>query len=297
MKYPNLFLVGAPKCGTTSIFNALARHREVYASPEKEPHFFSKDIYRKKRISCSEYAQLFEAVNPSVHKWAMEGSTRYLYSQTAIPEILTKNPDARFVVLVRDPVEMLHSLHNHLYFLGVEKEKDFEKAWEKTLKIDRDLMIEQGCTDPDSLDYKTIAKFGMQVKRMKKHVPYGNYIIFTYEELEFSPHEVIDRLCDFLQLYERNDLFIAQENSSMARKSQTLFNLVQKAGWLKKKLGLKRSFGYLRSINRMNEKKNPRKELSSNFVTKVRRYFDADIDILERETGRELSGWRAKEQW
>ena len=44
MKRPNLFIVGAPKSGTTSIYNYLKNHPEVFMSPIKEPHFFAKDF-------------------------------------------------------------------------------------------------------------------------------------------------------------------------------------------------------------------------------------------------------------
>ncbi|RLA93238.1 MAG: hypothetical protein DRG83_21265, partial [Deltaproteobacteria bacterium] len=44
IKKPNLFVVGAMKAGTTSLYYLLKQHPQIYMSPVKEPHFFSKDI-------------------------------------------------------------------------------------------------------------------------------------------------------------------------------------------------------------------------------------------------------------
>jgi hypothetical protein len=51
MNYPNLLIVGAPKCGTTSLAYWLSQHHRAYLPAIKEPHCFSKDIYRPDRIS------------------------------------------------------------------------------------------------------------------------------------------------------------------------------------------------------------------------------------------------------
>ena len=60
MKVPNLFLVGAPKCGTTSLYMYLKQHPEIYMSGNKEPHFFCPDLKSRKYIlNEQDYMALF----------------------------------------------------------------------------------------------------------------------------------------------------------------------------------------------------------------------------------------------
>ena len=110
MKKPNFFIIGAPKCGTTSLANWLAEHPRVFFSDTKEPHFFCTDGYTGVK-TLKQYEKLFEDAKPH-HLAVGEGSTHYLFSKVAVPNILVYNPDARFIVCLRNPVDMAPSLHS-----------------------------------------------------------------------------------------------------------------------------------------------------------------------------------------
>ena len=84
MKKPNFFIIGAPKCGTTSLASWVSEHPSVYMSPLKEPDYFHAN---EKIGSLKEYEQLFEGAGPE-HITVGEASVRYLYSQVAVPNIL-----------------------------------------------------------------------------------------------------------------------------------------------------------------------------------------------------------------
>jgi hypothetical protein len=114
LRWPNLFLVGAAKAGTTSLYGELARHPAVYMSPMKEPHFFSRiePAARWKPFfphvtDEDEYLALFEgATNEEV---LGEASTSYLWDRQAAQRIKRVAPEARILILLRDPVDRAYS--------------------------------------------------------------------------------------------------------------------------------------------------------------------------------------------
>jgi hypothetical protein len=112
--WPNFFIVGASKAGTTSLYSYLKQHPQIYMSPMKEPQYFSgldarygcqyfvpvvsdRDAY----LALFKGAKGFRAVG--------EGSTTYLGFEDTADRICNRLPDARIIILLRDPIERAHS--------------------------------------------------------------------------------------------------------------------------------------------------------------------------------------------
>src|SRR5687767_7533385 len=112
---PNFFIVGAPKCGTTSLYNYL-----------KEPHYFCTDFYKPSGLTEDQYLELFAPAKSE--KRIGEGSTWYIYSEEARKGIKAFDPDARIIIMLRDPVAMMYSLHAQRLWLARENIQDFEEA-------------------------------------------------------------------------------------------------------------------------------------------------------------------------
>jgi Sulfotransferase family len=119
----NLFIVGAAKCGTTSLHYYLSQHPDIFMSPVKEPNYFS-ELQPDPRVKflfssiSSRYQQAvikddykYQALFDSVidEKWIGEASTSYFIDKQSAQKIYTYNPDARIIVLIRDPVERAYS--------------------------------------------------------------------------------------------------------------------------------------------------------------------------------------------
>ncbi len=106
MPLPDFIIGGAPKCGTTSLFQYLGQHPEVYTSTPKEPHFFAGGW--QEEMSREEYEKLFEEKGPQ--QKAGEGSTWYLnYADESAPKIAKIIPQVRLIFLVRNPVDRDYS--------------------------------------------------------------------------------------------------------------------------------------------------------------------------------------------
>ncbi len=126
-RLPNLYIVGAPRSGTTSLARWLGYHPEISMSRPKEPAYHNVDLVMAtpRTTDRQAYLGLWSDQNAT---FLVEATTWYLYSETAAKSIRQMNPASKIVILLRDPVEMLASLHNHHVFLGLEREKDFETA-------------------------------------------------------------------------------------------------------------------------------------------------------------------------
>ncbi|MEZ5951866.1 MAG: hypothetical protein R3C12_22175 [Planctomycetaceae bacterium] len=122
-------LVGAPKCGTTSLFNYLKPHPEVFLPKVKEPHYYCTDFPGYRRITTSrEYESIFARSLPG--QKLGEASVFYLYSKDAVRNLIQEHPACKIVAILRRPIEMLQSYHQQLTNGFRETELDFEKAWQ-----------------------------------------------------------------------------------------------------------------------------------------------------------------------
>ena len=125
---PDFFIVGAPKSGTTALYEYLRQHPQVFMSDPKEPNYFGADVERRRtpRISLDEYLGYFAGAGDA--KRAGEASVRYLHSRTAAQEIAEFAPQGQAIIMLRDPVEMMHAMHGELVYIGAEDIPDFADA-------------------------------------------------------------------------------------------------------------------------------------------------------------------------
>jgi len=124
---PNLFIVGAPKCGTTFLYHYLKKHPDIYFPEFKEPHFFGSDLIRRNGaydLSLNQYYDLFK----SDKKIIGEASTFYIFSKNAAKEIYNFNSEAKIIIMLRDLVDLVYSLHSQFVFSGDEVIEDFKEA-------------------------------------------------------------------------------------------------------------------------------------------------------------------------
>jgi len=123
--WPNLFLVGAAKAGTTSVYDELARHPAIYMSPMKEPHYFSRIRPSPERAAFfphitdeDEYKALFDGVTEE--RLVGEASTSYLWDANAAERIQSVAPDASILIMLRNPVERAYSQYWNDVREGIE---------------------------------------------------------------------------------------------------------------------------------------------------------------------------------
>ena len=206
---PNLFIVGQPKSGTTALHQFLGQHPEIYMSSIKEPHFFCSDFhlesdraYGKKRFydfrSESAYLQLFsKARNVKV---AGESSTNYLYSHVAAEKIYNFNPDAKIIIILREPAKFLYSLHSHYVKFTEENEPDFLTAL--SLESDRreEKVLSPRVTSPSYLYYSQRVQYHQQVKRYFDRFKPEQIKVIIFEEFKSANERIFREVLEFLQV-------------------------------------------------------------------------------------------------
>jgi hypothetical protein len=162
---PDFFIVGAPKSGTTAMYEYLRHHPDLFLPETKELRFFGSDLIirdRPKR-ALGEYLSFFAGAKASqqigtAYVW-------YLFSQTAAAEIAAFAPNARIVIMLRQPADMLYSLHSEHLSNGNEDLHSFEEALAAEANRRAGRRIPRHAHLPQGLLYSDTAKYAEQVQR------------------------------------------------------------------------------------------------------------------------------------
>lgn len=295
---PNVFLIGGCRSGTTSLSRYLGTHPNVFWSTPKGPGYFAFDFenYRYMK-TMDEYHRCFEGANDG-HQAVCEGSTWYLYSKEAVPRILDYNPDARFMVILRNPLEQVPSFHNILYTQGNEDVADFERAWGLQDRRRAGCDIPPTCREPLFLHYGDVARFGAQLARLFKHVDRDRVKILIYDDYMADPARCYGEVLDFLGVPGDGQTEFPITMPNQRVRSRLLARIahhpsrlrVGAANAVKKALGIER-IGFSDWVERLNSRVAERDALSPRMQTRLCEYFRDDIDHLSALIDRDLSHW------
>jgi hypothetical protein len=201
---PFAFIVGAPRCGTTTLASLLQQHPDVCFSAVKEPHFFSRDEVANlsegelKEAVEHEYWERFYGHCEGDPKLYAEGSVTYLYVPERMTPILKLWPNAKFVIALRDPLSMLPSLHARLLVTGDETIRDFPTAWAKIGERAQGKSIPKQAVDPRWLRYDWAGQLGQNVERFLAAVGRERCHIILFDDLAGDPEGTYRGLCGFL---------------------------------------------------------------------------------------------------
>jgi hypothetical protein len=200
---PLLCIAGAPRCGTTALAEFLRAHPEICFSRIKEPHFFSRFD-----LAALENEELRSTIINSYveryFRWTgdqrvlAEGSVSYFYVSDRMRPLLRLWPDAKFIVLLRDPLQLLPSYHQRLLYLGDETERDFGKAWQLTNERARGRKIPRSCVDPRLLRYDKIAALGKHLGEFLDVVGRRRCLILLHEDFAADPAGVYRQILQFI---------------------------------------------------------------------------------------------------
>ena len=174
MTKPNLFLVGQPRSGTTSLYRYLDQHPEIYMCPFKEPRYFARDLHREGdrfhgRPSYfairteAQYLELFAGAGgqPIVG----EASPQYLFSHDAAGLIHDFCPEARILIILREPVDFLYSWYTELKARLHETAPSFEAALDLEPRRREGFDIPNTVGTPSFLYYSEWVRYGDGIRR------------------------------------------------------------------------------------------------------------------------------------
>ena len=247
---PNFFIVGAARCGTTSLFEAMSRHGDIYCCPVKEPNYFAFDVTAERRVVAgarregvlieravgsilapprvaittdySAYLRLFDQWGGQ--KAVGEASTSYLPSRVAAREIAGRFPEARIVVVLRDPVARAHSEYLMHRQLGSVSGSFREAVKPELDDIARGVLGVRGMV--------LSGLYAKQVKRYLEHFRREQILFLLFDELVRNPRRALERVFRHLGVDPgpAREIVLGWENKSRVPRFPALAALAHRTG-------------------------------------------------------------------
>ena len=297
---PNFFILGASKSGTTSLYEYLRQHPDVYCSEPKEPIFFEAEYEKGLEFSWNKY---FSGWNGE----SAIGDARVfnLFLPYVPPRIREVRPEARLIAILRDPVERAFSHWWHRYSRGVEELPFAEAIRENRASIDAGLdfageagerrwrrgLYRNSITTRYRL-YLDLGLYAEQLERYFELFPCSQIRIVLYDDLAKDPAGVTRDLWSFLGVEPTAPLADASARNEQRRRLTTVggyrLELLADAARLRH-VTPRFLRPHLRKLVR--ERQADRPPLEQDVRQALTAYFEAPIRRLEDLVGRDLSAW------
>lgn len=294
IKKPSFFIVGAPKSGTTSLDYHLNLHPNIFMG-KKELHFFGTDLPLKQdHLTLEKYLQYFKQANKN--DTIGESSVWYLYSKLAAQEIFNFNPNAKIIIILRNPSEMLPSLHSQFLYNGDETITNFEEALHFDIKRLKEKKKIEGKGFVNRPGFFESVDYYQMVKRYLDTFPKANVLILKYDDLQTNYLKTYHQTLNFLGLESFNPP-IKKINSNKSIKIQALHNLDKHPPTVLKKLFRtvvpKKDLRHkiMLTIGKYNIKEKPRPALDSNIITFIKTKTKPSLIQLEKLINQDISNW------
>ena len=288
---PNFFIVGAPKCGTTSLYSYLKEHPEVFMPDKKEPHYFCTDFNKPPRLTEDQYLELFAPARSE--KRIGEGSTWYIYSEEARRGIKAFDPEARIIIMLRNPVAMMYSLHAQRLWLARENIQDFEEALEAESDRKEGRRLPPYPFPIQLLFYRDCARYSTHISAYLDQFGADHVKVIIFEEFVRNTEDTYREICDFLGIDAQFRPEFAVHNSNKRLRSVRVRRFLRSertkdvGRWFPRRV--RRSFkGFLLDAN---TKRISRPPMSASLRERLEAEFQPEVEATSQVLGKDLSRW------
>ena len=204
---PNFFIVGGPKCGTTALFTYLSRHPEVFVPPEFlegfgkwEPCHFATDLLPPEDRWRDRHHYLHYYRNGHGRRRLGDASVYHLVSSVAAENINAFDPQAKIIIMIRHPAEMIPSLHAQMVYNGDEPLEDIEEALAAEPDRLRGEHLPDGLRFSAMLCYRRLASFSAQVSRYMTVFDPQQILVLDFADFTAHTSACVMRTLEFLDL-------------------------------------------------------------------------------------------------
>jgi Sulfotransferase family len=205
-RVPDFFIVGHFKSGTSSLYEMLRSHPQIFMPDAKEPRYLAGDMrasYRYKRgpdypQTWEQYLALFTPAAPD--QLVGEASAGYLWSQTAAATIAAVAPDARIIAILREPAAFLRSFHSQLLQSHIESQRDLRKALALESARRRGRRVPFRSHLPQLLHYSEQVRYVDQLRRYHAHFSRERVLLLIYDDFRADNEGTVRRVLRFLDL-------------------------------------------------------------------------------------------------
>jgi hypothetical protein len=297
MVKPGFFIIGAPKSGTTALYEYLDQHPDVYF-PQKTVYYFCFDLtFRTPPIPESIYLNYYS--HAPQNKAVGDGSVFNLLSPGAAEKIKTFNPEAKIIIMLRNPVEMVYSLHREHLSNGDETIEDFESALNAEPERRQGRLVPPFHNCPlEGLFYSTVAKYSEQVHRYKSVFSEDKIHIVFFDDFKADTGLEYRKVLKFLGLKEIIPSSLAVVNPSKVPRSKTYLNFLLNPPGFIKAAGrflfphhTRRREWMIDRLWNLNIKYKPYNPISMELKQRLLDLYRPDIINLGNLLHRDLSNW------
>lgn len=292
-RIPDFFLVGAPKSGTTSMYEYLRAHPRIYM-PRKEIHHFGSDLAGLGYVDSREaYLELFAGARDD--QLIGDASVYYLYSSEAAAEIYEANPAAGIIAMLRNPIEMIPSLHAHRRRLQAEPIADLEEALGAEAARSEGRRLPKGFPAPHRLLYRRVASYSEQLQRYFELFGTDRVLVLLFDDFTDDVRAAYEKTLDFLGVpSDHRDDFVVHNPGMTVRVGWLQHSLV---AWRRRTKPVRNvvparvRHGVSGFVTRLNTRPKPRSTLAPNLLDDLRDDFRDEVGKLSALIGRDLSHW------
>lgn len=302
---PNFFIVGAPRSGTTALSRYISQHPQICLSRPKETHFLFRPVANCTYSSyLAHYWQQFFPHCHANHCAVGEGSVSYIYFDQILHRILTLQPDARFIVMVRNPIELLRSYHWRLLYLLEEDRADFREAWSLQQQRLHGQCLPLLCRDSRLLQYAEIGKLGQRIERLFEIAGRDRCLVLVFDDFVRDPRASYQQVCRFLGVADDGRARFPRRHESQSYRSRWLQrwlfhpppSVLRWASnparhgrfWPWQKLVLSHLH---RRVSQLNATRQNPPPFDAEMAAQLRATFVEDVECLSQLLGRDLTPW------
>lgn len=276
MPNPTFHIIGAPKCGTDTIASWLNSHRSIHLIDARG------DQGREDPQFAPDGAEIVGMISP----WALS-------SEEAILEVVQASPDARFIVCLRNPIDMAWALHSDALAAAREPIADFSAAWDAGAAR-RDCRDCSPASHDGPIDYAGTCALGSQLIRLTAFVdPHQVHLVFL-DDILTAPQSVWSDLQAFLEIDEegRSDFPLEERLVPYRRRGiEAHMGALMKSAPARALMQKVSSLGAKRAINGFDRRRKALREMPADLRRKVCDQLSDDIGLISALSGRDLAHW------
>ena len=283
----DFFIVGAPKAGTTSLYHYLDEHPQVVMSSQKEPDYFSDKAiheqgmyYVKNRVNTLDnYESLFVQKESVVYG---ESSVSYLFYDNVAEDIKKYNPNAKIIIMLRNPIERAFSHYLMDYRLGLINDSFENIITKKSKHKNAHLFYQQ---------YIEVSKYSNQIQRYVDFFEMENILFIDYENFKKNVSKTVDQVYDFLNISTEFAADVNTKYNAFTMPKNKGIRLIYSFVFLRKTLIFLFPLYLLKSIRVLLFKADEKPEILNETRSQLRIIFNEDIKKLEEVLGKDYSKW------
>ncbi|WP_340076202.1 sulfotransferase [Leptobacterium sp. I13] len=296
---PNTFLIGVQKSATTSVYNWIAQHPEICApvSLKYIPFFVEDSLYNKgAQFLHKTYKKYYKN-----QKIILQGNVNYIFFKKGIERIYEFDKNAKFILILRNPVERAISSYFFAKKRGIES-RNITLAFDN----EKDIFDGNNLHDICELTYKTHGLYAQQLKIFLRYFSIEQVCILLFDEIKEAPENQLKKIFNFLEVDDSFNPKLNYLNKAGVSRSKWIYKILyDKENNIKKflnkyiadkffsfdfKIRVKLFLGKILS----KESKEAKNDVPEALIKKLNHFFEKDILELEKIIDKDLSTWKNK---